>query len=371
MAFRLFGFAGFAVASALAAALAWYCHLSLWIIAAFAASGAITFLALAMGSKIVTGVESLTYYHHQTAVLLVSASVLWSLHLPLLPYLDIDILGIGVFLVFGRIGCLRAGCCFGLPWSHGVRYGRDHIRSGFPRYLAEVPLFPVQAIESACVFGLVCLGASQVVHHRPPGSALSLYMIGYALLRFFLEFFRGGTDRPFAWDFSEAQWTSFGIVCCVIGLGARGALPFEVWHVAAVALIALGAIVSKLHSSLRFTRQLLHPAHIEEFAQALDRTSALAAVEQPRAAPPAVYLAVTQMGIQVSFGFLSERETPVWHYTLSHTGGSMTQHTAKVLANLVFQLTRSNHAFKIVPGPSGGVYHLLLRGQNQIGRRAS
>jgi len=65
-AFQGCGYIGFGAACALATGLARYGGLSLWIVAALAVSGAITFFALAMATKIVTGAETLTYYHHQT-----------------------------------------------------------------------------------------------------------------------------------------------------------------------------------------------------------------------------------------------------------------------------------------------------------------
>jgi prolipoprotein diacylglyceryltransferase len=357
-AFRFFGLIGFAMAYALAAGLARYAGLSLWIVTALAVSGAVAFLALAMVTKIVTGAESLTYYHHQTAVLLMAALVLSGLRAPLLPYLDIAVLGIGVFLVFGRIGCLKVGCCHGLPCPRGVRYPRHYLDSGFPGHLVEVALVPVQAVESLGVLGIVCLGTLQVITRRPPGSALSSYLVAYAFLRFLLEFFRGGTDRRFLWGFSEAQWTSLAIVCATVGLETHGELPFEMWHRFAVVAMALVTIALQFHPLLRFTRGLIDPFHIEELAQALELASDLAA-EQRQGVSQTIHLAVTKMGVQISGGCLGEGGTPVRHYTLSRAGGAMSERTARLLAVLVSQLTRSPYPVKILPGRSG-VYHLVF-----------
>ena len=41
---------------------------------------------------------------------LVSAAVLSALDLPVLPYLDLNALWLGVFLTCGRCGCLMVGC---------------------------------------------------------------------------------------------------------------------------------------------------------------------------------------------------------------------------------------------------------------------
>ena len=53
-AFRFFGLIGFAMAYALAAGLARYAGLSLWIVTALAVSGAVAFLALNRSPTIIT-----------------------------------------------------------------------------------------------------------------------------------------------------------------------------------------------------------------------------------------------------------------------------------------------------------------------------
>ena len=69
----------------------------------------ITFTGLVIATKMITGEEKLIYYHHEIAVLLNISLFLWLIHQPLLPYLDISILGIGTFLFCGRLGCLMVG----------------------------------------------------------------------------------------------------------------------------------------------------------------------------------------------------------------------------------------------------------------------
>jgi hypothetical protein len=231
-----------------------------------------------------------------------------------------------------------------------------------PRHLAEIPLFPVQAFESAGVLAIVFLGTLQVAMGRPPGSALSMYLTGYAVLRFFLEFLRGGTDRRFAWGFSEAQWTSFAVLGGAIGLEAQGTLPFEMWHVAAFAAIALAAIALQFNPLLRSMHRLFHPSHIEEFAQALESASHTAVAKHPLPDSSTIQVSTTKMGVRVSGGYLSDGATSVWHYTLSQAGGSMSERTARLLATLTSRLIGSTDPFQMLPGGSG-VYHLLMGGQ--------
>lgn len=84
----------------------------------------------------------------------------------------------------GRVGCFLNGCCYGLPtpaWF-GVTFPGQ-----------EAAVIPAQLFEAA---GLTVLYVFLRRLQRPalpgrPGTLFSLYLIGYASLRFFMEFLRG------------------------------------------------------------------------------------------------------------------------------------------------------------------------------------
>lgn len=90
---------------------------------------------------------------------------------------------------FGRLGCLMNGCCFGrecdLPWA--MRYPVDHPTAG-------ASVHPSQVYDSllnlALYGGLVWLYR----HKRFDGQVFAAFMLGYAVLRGFVEYFRG--DYP-------------------------------------------------------------------------------------------------------------------------------------------------------------------------------
>ncbi len=113
---------------------------------------------------------------------------------------------------FGRIGCFFAGCCYGMeydgPLSHTYTVSAGSTPLG-------VPLLPIQLIESACLFLL--FGSLMIAFFkgkRIPYLCTRIYAIGYAALRFTLEFFRGDKERGVAL-FSTSQWISLGIVVFV------------------------------------------------------------------------------------------------------------------------------------------------------------
>src|SRR5262249_1709975 len=138
--FQICGIAGYGASLVLSEALALHTGLSTGIVKALAIVAIATFLGVITATKILVGEERIIYYHHEIGIVLISTVFLWAAQRPLLPYLDIVILGIGTFLACGRIGCLLVGCCHGRPWRWGVRYGAEHADAGFPPYLVGVRL---------------------------------------------------------------------------------------------------------------------------------------------------------------------------------------------------------------------------------------
>src|SRR5947209_3943111 len=196
-AFKLCGYVGLACAVVLGLALAAQTGLRLWAAALLVPSSALTFLALALATKIIAGGERLVYYHQEVAVITVAGLLLWLLRQPVLPYLDATALSVGAFLSCGRVGCLMVGCCHGRPHRWGVRYGAGHAAAGFARYYVGVRLFPVQAVESLWALYVVAAGGVMVLSGRPAGSALAWYAVAYDAGRFCFEFMRGDPERPY------------------------------------------------------------------------------------------------------------------------------------------------------------------------------
>src|SRR5207302_11504495 len=107
------GYTGLALAILLSLALVIYQSLSLWIMISIILGAVFTFFAQAIITKMIIGEEDLVYYHHEIAVLSMAALFLWIIRQPILPYLVATLLGVGIFLACGRVGCLMVGCCHG------------------------------------------------------------------------------------------------------------------------------------------------------------------------------------------------------------------------------------------------------------------
>ncbi len=88
--------------------------------------------------------------------------------------------------VFGRMGCLMNGCCFGrptdLPWA--IHFPADHFTHG-------VGVHPTQLYDALLSLGLYAALAWLYRRKKFDGQVFAVYLIGYALLRGFVEIFRG------------------------------------------------------------------------------------------------------------------------------------------------------------------------------------
>lgn len=109
---------------------------------------------------------------------------------------------------FGRIGCLLAGCCYGIPTTLpiGIAYP-----DGTPSAPAGVPLFPVQALESLILVGIFGILVLYTRRLRPARHVVGLYFLIYAVCRFCLENLRYDAIRGHLGILSTSQWISVAL----------------------------------------------------------------------------------------------------------------------------------------------------------------
>lgn len=91
-------------------------------------------------------------------------------------------------LAIGRLGCFAAGCCYGKATTAflGVQFPPGH-----ETHPAHV--HPTQLYESIALIVLVAL-LQRVYKRSPmPGTTMALFFIGYGIIRFIIEYFRGDT----------------------------------------------------------------------------------------------------------------------------------------------------------------------------------
>lgn len=361
-AFRMCGTVGLVSGVLLSLMLATISGLSPWLMAGVALLGILTFLGVAMVTKIVTDNETLVFYHQQFAILAVATAFLWLLDQPSLSYLDITALGLGAILACGRVGCFMVGCCHGRPHAWGVRYCQEHVDAGFTSYLKGVRLFPIQIVEAGWALCIVIVGVVLILRDQPAGSILAWYVMSYGIGRFSFEFLRGDPDRRYFQGFSEAQWTSLALMIGIMGASLTGLIPFQAWYIVATGAVAGCMIVVSVRWRRRdpVAAQLLHPRHIREIAEAVGTPVMIWREHDEHRTTSEIHVTSTSLGILISTGELLEDRDRIRHFTLSFQRGTMPEDVARRLGNLILQLRPSLSTAKIVQGEQG-VFHLLMR----------
>jgi phosphatidylglycerol:prolipoprotein diacylglycerol transferase len=145
--------------------------------------------------------------------------------------LDLAAPAIPLGLAVGRLGCFFAGCCFGAPTDSalGVVFppGSDasvaQAKAGLlaSRTLWSLPVHPTQLYESTGALIIAAIVAFVVrPRQRRAGEAFLAFCMGYAALRFALEWLRAD-ERGGLGPFSTSQWLSLALVAVGAAIVAR------------------------------------------------------------------------------------------------------------------------------------------------------
>jgi hypothetical protein len=294
------------------------------------------------------------YYHHEISILVLCALLLYLLKLPVLPYLDITILGIGTFLAFGRIGCYSVGCCHGRPHKHGVKYGEAHVKAGFTWFYKDVPLLPVQLMESTYVFLTVIAGAILLFNQVAPGTVLIVYTVVYGLFRFSMEYFRGDPDRPTRFGISEAQWTTLLLTAITFGMGKINWLPVYSWHLVILLVMVAAIGITILYYGNHPERGLFSPQHLRELAEGLN---VLEEVNSQKNNTGNINVYTTKTGLSLSCGYT---QSGAKHYTLSAKNKAIINSvTASKMAQHIRLFNHHHENFELV-AKQNNIYHILF-----------
>jgi prolipoprotein diacylglyceryl transferase len=358
--FHYFGVLGFICGTALGIFLISYLNLHPYIIFLMTGVGAATFFLLAFAAKIITGEETIVYYHHEIAILIFCSLTLCLIHYPVLPYIDITLLGIGTFLAFGRIGCFNVGCCHGRTCEKGVSYSHAHVEEGFTFYYEGVSLFPVQLIESAFVFCIVITGSFLLFNHSAPGTVLILYTVIYGAFRFAIEFFRGDPERPYWQGLSEAQWTTLILVAFTLVLSFTGYLPFYNWHWIIFSILAIVSCYIIFIKNRNNEYRLLNPRHIQEIATGLQYKSN-EKNNSIHSEKSLIKIYETYEGLTISSGHQEYQDNFVQYYTLSGNQ-KLKLNTAVVskIAKIIKLIEKHTVGFELIE-KQNGIYHIIFK----------
>jgi phosphatidylglycerol:prolipoprotein diacylglycerol transferase len=114
--------------------------------------------------------------------------------LPLWKIADVFAPSIALGSVFGRIGCLLNGCCYGracdAPWAITFPEGHETHPLGMP----AIPVHPTEIYDALLNFALYVFLAWLFRRKKFDGQIFATYLILYAVCRSIVEYFRG--DYP-------------------------------------------------------------------------------------------------------------------------------------------------------------------------------
>ena len=141
----------------------------------------------------------------------------------ILPLADLLATVVPLGHAFGRVGCFFYGCCYGrvsasalavaFPRGSPAWYEQMHAGRIPQTATASLPVLPTQLFEAAAVLTLFV--ALLLLYRRfalvRPGLVTGAYFVGYALVRFALEYLRGD-PRAAIGPLSISQTISLGLL---------------------------------------------------------------------------------------------------------------------------------------------------------------
>ncbi|MGZ3699928.1 MAG: prolipoprotein diacylglyceryl transferase [Bdellovibrionota bacterium] len=128
--------------------------------------------------------------------------------LPIWRTMDAMVPGLVIAHMFGRFGCLAAGCCYGKPT--GTSFGIKLYSELVDPQLQGVNLHPTQIYEASALF-ILFWGLLWVFKRKHfDGQVFLTYAMAYPVIRSIIEVFRGDLIRGFVIDevLSTSQFIS-------------------------------------------------------------------------------------------------------------------------------------------------------------------
>ena len=112
----------------------------------------------------------------------------------------------------GRIGCLMAGCCYGMEYEGLCAVYYANSVAGLP---PDQGCFPTQLLEALINCGICAYLMYFTKQKKKTYDLIFRYLGIYAVVRFLLEFTRGDSIRGIYFGLSSSQWISLGLLAVV------------------------------------------------------------------------------------------------------------------------------------------------------------
>jgi phosphatidylglycerol:prolipoprotein diacylglycerol transferase len=146
--------------------------------------------------------------------------------LPLWKTADVFAPSIALGSVFGRVGCLLNGCCYGrptdVPWA--IRFPTDSYAWSQQLHAGligandpSLPVHPTEIYDALLNLGLYIFLAWLFRRKRFDGQVFATFLICYAITRSIVEYFRGDySNLHYHLGLTPAQW--IGVPIFIAGL---------------------------------------------------------------------------------------------------------------------------------------------------------
>ncbi|MCS7224781.1 MAG: prolipoprotein diacylglyceryl transferase [Armatimonadetes bacterium] len=108
----------------------------------------------------------------------------------------------------GRVGCFLNGCCHGKPTFSFVGVSFENPEIG----ISTPPSHPTQLYEAFLLVGLFLLLVRLRSQMVSPGRLFLLWIGGYGMIRFFVDFWRANLNAGQFLGLSAAQWLSLALI---------------------------------------------------------------------------------------------------------------------------------------------------------------
>lgn len=164
----------------------------------------------------------LVFYGAMLAGLPTGALVMWFRKIPFFKLMDVLATAMPIGHGIARIGCILAGCCYGLPTDQPWAVTYSHELAIAPPH--GVGLHPVQLYESALLFTIAGIVNGLYAKRAWDGQIMLVYLLLYGVVRSTTELFRGDISRGFLFEDVLGQTLSFstgisiGIVVVAVGV---------------------------------------------------------------------------------------------------------------------------------------------------------
>ena len=134
--------------------------------------------------------------------------------MPLWKTADVFAPSVALGSVFGRIGCLLNGCCYGracdLPWA--ISFPADN-----PLHPPTTPVHPTEIYDALLNLALYFFLARLFRRKKFDGQVFATFLICYSVTRAFVEHFRGDySNLHYHLGLTPAQW--IGVPIFIAGL---------------------------------------------------------------------------------------------------------------------------------------------------------